>query len=108
MLVKGERLNQILKLLPSKMNLINEAGQIDATLSALKKEWEELRQSEQNQPHDILSLLKEVEEVLKETIQLDEQNNRVIMPLFQTSSLPGYAEIKRTDSVRAVKAYQGG
>jgi len=106
LLEKGAPLASVFANINKKMEMVEKASTLDDSLKDLKHEWVEQQHKGEDLPQEIVSLLREVENVLQETILLDEQNNKKIMNLYRDGNIASKPlDIEQNRVLRAKHAY---
>jgi len=88
------------------MEMVEKASTLDVSLQDLKHDWMKLQKTGESLPEEIVSLLRNVENILQETIILDEKNNEKIMNLYRDGNISSKPlDIEQNRVLRAKHAY---
>ena len=99
-------LQQVMQDLPIKLVLLKQIEELDKPLKEVKEEWVALQELGTNMPEEVLGLLKDLEKIIHEVIQLDQQNQAMIQSYSSEGDVGrGARTIKAQDAVRAKNAY---
>jgi len=81
LLSRGASLKEVFQFIPEKSALLQKIEILDESLKELKKEWSHIKKSGETLPQEIVNLLHEAEQVIQDTITLDEENQSHILHL---------------------------
>jgi hypothetical protein len=92
--------------LPDKMDRIRRVTEWDDRLETFKREWTERRERGETLGPELVGVLKEVEDILEQTIRLDEKNKRTLMQLLRMEHWGAAGNTGRSGiAAHALKAY---
>lgn len=110
MLRMGEPLTKVCEILPVKAGIIQQISSVDSDLLEAKKFWETARKAQDQSTSMVKSLVKRLEILIRETLNLDEENQALFTERMDKVKYPHvFAEPKITmDEVvlRAKNAYK--
>lgn len=88
------------------MELLKEIGELDDKMKPFKDEILSINKESKIIPEDIVLLIKKVETILEETLNIDGKNQKKITEIYQSKLIPSNPlNITSDKKLRAMKAY---
>ncbi len=107
LLKKSAPLKTVYSFIPYKVKILEDIQHTEERIASLKTLWMECREQKIPLPGELNVLLKTIEKILGETIELDEQNKNLMSRYIRGLGHFNTASDPELNYSRAVNAYKG-
>lgn len=107
LLKKFTPLKMVYSFIPFKVKLLEDIQQTEENIASLKTMWMECRNQNIPVPEELNFLLKKIEKILEETIQIDEQNKNLIAQYIRGLDHHNASSSPEMNYSMVVNAYKG-
>lgn len=107
LLKKFAPLKTVYSFIPSKVKLLEDIQHTEEMIASLKTMWMKCRDQNVPLPGELNVLLKKIEKILEETIEIDEQNKNLMTQYSRGFVHSNAASDPELNYSRAVNAYKG-